>query len=199
MPRRGQKKGVKTRPKRVKTSGWKKAKYTCASCHKHLPSTSYNDEALEKLVEREESHNAVCLDCSKELEQKIGSFLLKCNVCQRTRERAEFSTAMQKIVKDRKTKQHPGLRCLACQYPTCSQCKQPTTGQLRTLAPKTLQDVENFVCDQCRYPPCNGCKKAMTKRERQNHKERPWFCASCQQVRQHGRDLVRHAWKRESL
>ena len=70
----------------------------CAQCVKDLPPSHYNPNVLRQLSEKSEVHNAVCLTCSNELAASIGSALLHCNVCRRSKTRNAFSIPMQKWV-----------------------------------------------------------------------------------------------------
>ena len=146
----------------------------------------------------------VCKAC----EQQNEGSAHKCDICQLTKAKSEFWDSMW----NNKAKTGRRTLCKECCHPactsrhckTCRSCRNPAckkttkrshcTDEIQALnakqLPKTLDEVQRFLCTNCKFITCmridslgNRCGKEMPKKAQARLPQKPreeYICGTCQ-------------------
>ena len=168
------------------------AQLWCASCGVQQKRSNFESKEVEKLFKLGRLASAKCCTCEPRGLETLKGKLLRCMVCKREKTAEHFSIAYQKRAAGKQN--YTDLRCKDCQEPPCSKCGERPETELKTKQiPKTLAELQSFMCDKCLYPPCSGCQKAMSKMQRTTHRGKDtWLCAECAHLEQRRRDDCKH-------
>ena len=177
-------------------------RYICSDCHVQKPRSDFTVSMWSN-----KSHSDRRIIC-KECQQKQKALTHKCDVCQAVKMRNDFLDSMwhNKEDPDRRTlcKECCHPQCTSRHCKTCRSCRNPAckkttkrshcTDEIKALnakqLPKTLDEVQRFLCAKCQFITCtridaqgNRCGKEMAKKAQARLSQSPskeYICGTCQ-------------------
>ena len=150
MSKQARSNSCSTAPQEERAPRWnalvQQGQIVCSQCNEERQLSSYDARHLERLLQHQEIHKAVCLRCDSAALRGESSKQYKCCKCKKSLPLSAFS------VETRKRHGENTWRCEACQRPTCIHCgRRPDSALTYDSGAR-----EEYLCKACLYPPCSG-------------------------------------------
>jgi hypothetical protein len=145
---------------------WSRKTYTCTGCNEALPPSRFNAVKLRMWENENKLHLVECDSCDN---TAISGPPVRCNLCQREKQRGEFAAVRRNSVFAR-------WRCKECDFAPCDTCGKRPEKALHIAGRTTVK----WTCQSCLYPPCKGCGSERPKKEHTKiHNMPEYYCRGC--------------------